>query len=242
MAFPNPEKVVCVNTDTSKQLWAALVTQTNEEHLGKPIEQQPHEPLAFLGSKFNKAQKNWTTYEKEAYAVVQTFDRLDYLFWGSGQNHVFTNHKNLLYVFAPLALRPSSPRHVLSKVHRWAIHLSRFEFFINHIEGASNVFADILTRWSKGYRVTSAQTDMIAALYKDIIPSSTDTPAVLMTDIKLEQAKYRPPDSVSKEDDGVYRINGKIWIPNDATNMKLMIAVHSHCREKATELTPQQWK
>lgn len=49
MALANPEKVAYVYTDASEQLWAAIVTQTKEEHLRKPIEQQRHEPLAFLG-------------------------------------------------------------------------------------------------------------------------------------------------------------------------------------------------
>lgn len=78
---------------------------------------------------------------------MEIFDRLDYLFLGKNQAHVFKGHKNLLYVFSPLALRPSSLRQVLSKVFRWAIHLSRFQFSINHIEGSKNVFSDILMRW-----------------------------------------------------------------------------------------------
>lgn len=82
IAFPKPGKLVFVYTDASKQLWAVIVSQTEEAQLGKPLQQQQHEPLAFLGGKLNEAQKNWTTYEKEAYAVVQTFDRLDYLFGG----------------------------------------------------------------------------------------------------------------------------------------------------------------
>lgn len=62
---------------------------------------------------------------------------------------MLTDHRNLPYVLAPLALRAKSLRHVLSKAHRWAIHLSRFEFVIDRIEGINNVFADALTDWSK---------------------------------------------------------------------------------------------
>lgn len=241
MAFPKPDHVICVYTDASEHLWASVVTQTEEDELSKAIEQQKHEPLAFLGGKFNKSQRNWTTYEKEAYAVVQTFDRMDYLFWGSKRTHVFTDHKNLLYVFAPLALRPNSPMHVLSKVHRWAIHLSRFDFFINHIEGADNVFADILTRWSKGYRATSAQSRMIAALYEDIIPSSTKMNIISMSDIKREQTKHQPPATAHRDKDEIVRIKEKIWIPNEAANLKLRIAVTLTAEKKVTEQMRQHW-
>lgn len=80
---------------------------------------------------------------------------------------------------------------------------------------------------SNGYRVPSAQANMIVEFYKDVISSSLDMPAVLITHIKLKQAKYRPPATVCKDDDGVYRRNVKMWIPNDATNLKQIVAVHA---------------
>lgn len=70
MGFPKPDHVLCVYTDASKHLWASVVTRTEEVELGNTIEEKRHEPLAFIGGKFNTSQKNWTTYEKEAYAVV----------------------------------------------------------------------------------------------------------------------------------------------------------------------------
>lgn len=109
--------------------------------------------MAVLGGRFAGAQRSWTTYEKEGYAIEQTLGRMDYLLWGSKPVHVITDHRNPLYAFARLALRLSSPRHVSSNVHRWAIHLSRFELLIDHIEWLTNLFADILTRWTSGYRM-----------------------------------------------------------------------------------------
>lgn len=125
------------------------MTQTKEEQLVKMVSEQQHEPMAFLKERFTGAQKNQTTYEKEANAIVQTFERLDYFFWETMQTHVFKAYKNLLHAFALLALRPNSTKHVLLKVHRWAIHLYCFELLLNDIEGAPNIFADMLTRWSK---------------------------------------------------------------------------------------------
>ena len=58
--------------------------------------------------------------------------------------HVFTDHRNLLFVFAPLALEPALGRHVVSKVQRWALFLSKYTYVIEHIDGDDNVFADIL--------------------------------------------------------------------------------------------------
>lgn len=203
-----------------------MVTQTKEKNLSKPT------PLAFLGGKFNRTQRNWTTYEKEAYAVVQTFERIDYLLWGAKQTHVFTDHRNLLYAFAPLALRPNSPRHVLSNLHRWASHFSRFKFHINHIEGSNIVFADILTRWSKGYRSVKAQTKLIAALYGDIMPSSTEMKSVSVEEVGREQRKHSTPGDAVRDEEIIYLMEGKIWIPSIATNVKLRIEVEAHCGER----------
>lgn len=134
-------------------------------------------------------------------------------------------------MLAPLALRPNSPRHVLSKVHRSPIHLSRFEFFKNHIVEKNNAFADFLTRWSKGYRSASAHTNLIAALYHDIIPTLIDTAALSVTDIKRDQENYATPTKAVKNIEGVYQMSGKIWIRNEATGMKLKIAVPFNCGE-----------
>lgn len=117
--------------------------------------------------------------------------------------NVFTDHRNLLYLFAPLALRPNSPRHVLSKVHRWAIHLSQIEFFIDHIENANKVFADILTRWPKEYRV--ALTQRFDALYMGIVPSAHGMEAIAVEGIISEQQKHHSSDKVQKDDDEVYK-------------------------------------
>lgn len=232
LAFQKDDHVMCVYTDASEEFWASVVTQTKEEQLQKKIGEQHHEPMAFLGGRFAGAQRNWSTYEKEGYDIVQTFGRLDYLFWGAMQTHVFTDHRNLLYVFAPLALRPNSPRHVLSKVHRWAIHLSRFEFFINHIEGSNNVFADILTRRSKGYRSNSARTNMIAALFKDITPTMEETVPVSIEEVKQLQSKQKHPSGTKLDADGVCMHDHQIWIPTEANDVKLRIIVEAHCGDQ----------
>lgn len=178
LTFPKADKATCVFTDASDQFWAGVVTQIPPEQLGREPVQQEHQPLAFIGGQFSGAQLNWTTYEKEAYAIVKVFDKMDYALWGTANVHVFTDHRNLLFVFAPLALRPSAPRYVLSKVHRWAIHLSRFDFNIEHIEGSKNVFADLLTRWSKGHRQGQIATGNVMALYKALVPPRATIPGL----------------------------------------------------------------
>lgn len=82
----------------------------------------------------------------------QAFKNMDFLFHNDKPTHFFTDHRKLLFVFAPLAVEPALGRHVLNKVKRWAVYFSQFPYVIEHVEGECNVFADILTTWLKGYR------------------------------------------------------------------------------------------
>lgn len=66
LAFPKQHQVVCTFTDAYEALWALGVTQAVDEDTKEPIEQKQHGPLAFLGCKLTGAQRNWTTYEKNA--------------------------------------------------------------------------------------------------------------------------------------------------------------------------------
>ena len=124
LSYPDPEKSICIFTDASERFWSGVVTQCNEADLNLPPSEQRHEPLAFLGSQFKGSSLNWSTFEKEGFAVFQTFEKLDYMLLGHARTHVFTDHRNLLFVFAPLALEPSLGRHIVSKVQRWALYLS----------------------------------------------------------------------------------------------------------------------
>ena len=174
LSYPNPGTEICIYTDASERFWSAVVTQCTPESLEPPLDEQRHEPLAFLGAEFKGAQCGWSTFKKEGFAILETFDKLDYILMGSQPTHIYTDHRNLLFVFAPLALEPALGRHIVSKVQRWALFLSRFPYVIEHIEGKSNIFADILTRWTKGYR---KQCKSMKTLFRLIESSSQIIPA-----------------------------------------------------------------
>lgn len=62
-------------TDASEAQHASVVTQNIGDHLSKPVEQQQHEPLAFLGGECTGAWKNQTTYEKRSLCHCLDFQR-----------------------------------------------------------------------------------------------------------------------------------------------------------------------
>ena len=43
-----------------------------------PVEDMTHEPLAFLSGTFKGSQMHWSTIDKEEFAIVSTFRRLEH--------------------------------------------------------------------------------------------------------------------------------------------------------------------
>ena len=157
LSHRDPTMTLCVHTDASDFFWAVAVTQCVPSELKKPTLDQMHQPLAFLSGKFTLREMHWTTYEREAYAIVQAFKRLEYSLTCDSTTIIFTDHRNLLFVFNPLTMIPSLGRHTVLKVIRWALYLSSFQYRIEHVDGDSNLWPDMMTRWLQGYRNVNKQ-------------------------------------------------------------------------------------
>ncbi|KAF0702396.1 hypothetical protein AaE_015958 [Aphanomyces astaci] len=61
------------NVATHETHWSAACIQIPPQEFDLPVDQQRHEPLAFLSGGFGGASARWPTVEKEAFAGVQTF-------------------------------------------------------------------------------------------------------------------------------------------------------------------------
>lgn len=72
---------------------------------------------------------------------------------------------------------------------------------------------------------------MIAASYKDTIPTATSTPAASTAYIKCEQAKNETPATTVKENGSFYRMNKQTSIPIETKNQKSVIVAGYHCKE-----------
>jgi len=230
LSYPEPGKTICVHTDASDRFWAAVVTQCSPEDLEKPRLEQSHQPLAFLGSHFKGSELGWSIYEKEAYAIVMAFRKMDYALIAAENVSVFTDHRNLLYVFHPKALNPDVRVHVVRKVQRWALYLSQFSYNIEHVAGEENWMADLLTRWAKGYR-RNTKVSRITIQDMDRLPSSTDYgfnwPTMGCIKSAQRSSKEKPPNGYVKNG-AVWEKNGIYWIPCNASSLQLSIIVAAH--------------
>ena len=73
LSHRDTNKATCIYTDASDLHWSAVVTQCDPTELEKDVSEQNHRPLAFLSSSFKKSELKWSTFEKEAFAIYQTF-------------------------------------------------------------------------------------------------------------------------------------------------------------------------
>ena len=148
LAHPDDSKIICLFTDASDKHWSGVLTQIPPADLDKPFAEQNHQPLAFISGSFTGSSSRWSTAEKEeSTAIMNSVDPLDYLLMRPQGFHLFTDHSNLIFTSNPETAAFRMNKRSISKIHRWAMKLSEYQYIVVHTSGADNYWADLLTRW-----------------------------------------------------------------------------------------------
>jgi RNase H-like domain found in reverse transcriptase len=134
-------------TDASDRFYAALMTQAHKEQLDHAMEEQDHQPLAFLSDEFKGAQLRWTVPEKEGFAIVDTVTKVDYLLLSHDEFSILSDHLNLTYIYNPLSADPTLARHVVHKLQRWALKISVFSYRMEHVMSELSYWTDLMKIW-----------------------------------------------------------------------------------------------
>jgi hypothetical protein len=93
-----------------------------------------------------KPQDNWSTIEKECYAIfVALLWEFDYFLLEGRHFFLLTDHRNLVYMAEP---QPDWCENVVDKLmRRWKkLIIQQYNFGVMHIEGEKNVVADVFSR------------------------------------------------------------------------------------------------
>ncbi len=148
--FVRDDAPIFLHTDASKYAVGAYLFQL--------IDKKEY-PIAFLSKTLTNSQLNWSTFEKEAYAIFYAFQELEYLL----HDRFFTlrtDHANLTYI------RDSGSE----KVRRWKLYIQEYNFDIEHIKGEKNIVADALTRLVE---VPEEPEHLLNLMQDNIIPPQT---------------------------------------------------------------------
>ncbi len=130
-----------------------LMTDASNIGLGGVI-LQDGVPLRYISHSFNKIEANWSTYEQECYALVYCCRVAEKMLrWRPFM--IKTDHKNLTYI----------ERDHHSKVGRWKVFLSRFDFAVEHVAGIENGGADGLSRLFAAGTAPEDRDDIIGAVH-----------------------------------------------------------------------------
>jgi transposase InsO family protein len=95
-------------------------------------------PCAFYSKKNAPAECNYEIYDKEMLAIIRCLEEWDSELRSVKSFEIRTDHKNLKYFM--------TTRKLTERQMRWSIILSRYNFAISYIKGATNERADALSR------------------------------------------------------------------------------------------------
>jgi hypothetical protein len=133
----------------------SLVTDTSSTHVGAVIQQRRpgHAwcPLGFFSAQLDKAQLNYSAFDRELFAVVAAIKHFRFMLERRPFT-VFTDHRPLLGALS----RRSDPWS--GRQQRHLSFIAEFSPTVRHIAGQSNVVADTLSRPAGGLLAASPST------------------------------------------------------------------------------------
>ena len=85
-----------------------------------------HEPLAFRSVTFKGSQMRWAKIDKEGFAIVITFRRLEHCLWNGA--HIFIDHRNRAHIVDPEACVTSVSKALAQRLEGWKCVLGQYRY------------------------------------------------------------------------------------------------------------------
>lgn len=124
LAFPDFDKKFVITTDASNSALGAVLSQDNK-------------PICYASRTLNNHERNYSTIEKEMLAIIWALKYFRRYVYGR-KFLVQTDHQPLKWLY--------SMKEPNSKMARWRIQLSEYDFDIDYVKGKNNKVADFLSR------------------------------------------------------------------------------------------------
>ncbi|KAG6451048.1 hypothetical protein O3G_MSEX006918 [Manduca sexta] len=161
VAFKQIKKLLC-STDVlahyDMSLETILTCDASAHGLGAVLAQRTrdnHEQVVAYASRvLTPAEKHYSQIHKEALAIIFAVDKFNQYLYGR-KFTLRTDHKPLVSIFSP---NTSIPCTAASRLQRWAIKLSAYDFNIEYVKTDQNT-ADVLSRLIKTHKEEAVNED-----------------------------------------------------------------------------------
>ncbi|KAI0992935.1 hypothetical protein K3495_g15249, partial [Podosphaera aphanis] len=133
----DPVLPVQIYTDASKFAVGCHISQKQYKY-EKSAKRMFPVPILFDSITLNRGQRNYGTYKRELFAIVEFTRKYNYMFRTKSPSTVYTDHRPLTYF-----LETSQAEGIYA---RWASELRMLNITIEYIQGTRNKVADALSR------------------------------------------------------------------------------------------------
>lgn len=137
LVYPDFTKTFHVTTDASNVALGGVLSQNNH-------------PIAFYSRTLNSAERNYSTIEKELWAIVETIKHFRPYLYGK-KFIIETDHRPLTWLF--------SLKDPNSRLAKWRLRLEEYDYEIRYKKGKENLVADALSRLEIHTKETIDETD-----------------------------------------------------------------------------------
>ncbi|NHV87489.1 Ty3/Gypsy family RNase HI domain-containing protein, partial [Escherichia coli] len=144
LAIVDPNKPFVLGTDANDRAIGAVLMQDNR-------------PIAFESKKLDKAQQNYSVYERELYAIIYALKKWRHYLYGAEFEIVF-DHESIEWFTQQTELKGQKAR--------WAEFLQDFDCTLRYHKGRYNMVADALSHMPEveSLSFTELRSDLLASI------------------------------------------------------------------------------
>ena len=201
----DPNLPTIVRTDASGFAFGGVLEQVGKSGIPHAVE--------FFSKRFDKTQRNYSTIEREAHAVINSLKHWRHYLVGK-KFCIETDHKPLVWI--------RTKRDLSGKLGRWALFLEEFEYEIRFVKGSDNVVSDSLSRLE------------IGAIGVDKLRTETQKDDILQQLLSAE--------GYSEKDGLIFFLHpkrGSLLVPPRSVRSEILAELHDHpmCGHHGTRRT-----
>ncbi|CAB3256945.1 unnamed protein product [Arctia plantaginis] len=147
LSVPKFDRPFIISTDASDVGLGCILSQLDDEG--------DEHPVAFASRSLTRSERNYTTTEKELYALLFALEKFrGYIDGSPFQTKVYTDHSSLRWL-----VNLKSPT---GRLARWAIRLSQYNFIVEHRKAAEQAAPDALSRAPASDELFKFQASVLA--------------------------------------------------------------------------------